>query len=174
MQYDFLQNFPKRMKHVGMYGLLIQNSLSKQIWKNYGFLSIDEQLNIIFSLLLYIMEQSLKEENCTMDEMGSFLDYVNQLYFRKNMSYEDCKELADFIVNIVLCNEGKAMYFEGYDYEEKSYQRMHVSYVGNKVVYLEEEIRRTSFYLTEDGYNLLLSTLEIESNMKLIRIGCWL
>ena len=57
------------MKHVGMYGLLIQNSSQKQLWKNYGFLKTDEQLNIIFSLLLYIMEQSLKEENCTLDDI---------------------------------------------------------------------------------------------------------
>lgn len=167
MQYDFLQHFPKRMKHVGMYGLLMQNSFQKQMWKNYGFLKTDEQLNIIFSLMLYLMEQSLKEENCTMDDMGAFLDYLNQTYYGKNMSYEDCRELADFIVNVILCNEGRAMYFDGYDYQARAYQTIHVSYIGNKVVYLEQEIRRTSFYLTDDGYNLLLSTLEIESNMKL-------
>lgn len=45
------------------------------------------------------------------------------------MSYDDCRQLGDFIVNVILSNEGKAMYF--------------------------------------DGYNLLLSTLEIENNMKL-------
>ena len=42
MQYEFLKQFPKRMKHVGMYSLLIQNSTQKQIWKNYGFLKMDE------------------------------------------------------------------------------------------------------------------------------------
>ena len=31
---------------------------------------------------------------------------------------------------------------------------------------MENEVRRTSYYLTDDGYNLLLSTLEIEDNMK--------
>ena len=67
----------------------MQNSAQKQIWKNYGFLKMDEQLNIIFALMLYIMEQSLKEENCTLDDIGAFLDYLNTTYFYKNMSYDE-------------------------------------------------------------------------------------
>ena len=38
MQYEFLKQFPKRMKHVGMYALVLQNSSQKQTWKQYGFL----------------------------------------------------------------------------------------------------------------------------------------
>ncbi len=155
------------MKHVGMYSLLLANSSQKQIWKNYGFLKLDEQVNLIFSLLLYIMEQSLKEENCTLDDIGAFIDYVNTSYFYKNMSYDDCKILGDFIINVVLANEGKAMYFDGYDFERRAYKIMNISYIANKVVYVDSEVRRTSYYLTDDGYNLLLSTLEIENNMKL-------
>ena len=44
---------------------------------------------------------------------------------------------------------------------------MHISYVANKIVYIDQDLKRTSYYLTDDGYNLLLSTLEIENNMKL-------
>ena len=167
MQYEFLKQFPKRMKHVGMYGLLLQNSAQKQTWKNYGFIKTDEQLNLIFALLLYIMEQSLKEENCTIDDIGAFLDYLNTTYFHKNMSYEDCKKIGDFIINMILCNEGKAMYFDGFDFEQRAYKIMNISYIANKIVYVDSEIKRTSYYLTDDGYNLLLSTLEIENNMKL-------
>ena len=58
------------------------------------------------------------------------------------------------------------MYFGGYDFEKNEYEEMHISYVANKIVYVENEVRRTSYYLTDDGYNLLLSTLEIEDNMK--------
>lgn len=167
MQYEFLKQFPKRMKHVGMFNMLIQNSSQKQIWKNYGILKTDEQLNIIFSLLLYIMEQSLKEENCTLDDIGAYIDDVNTAYFEKNMSYEDCKKLGDFIVNVVLSNEGRAMYFDGFDFEHKAYKILNISYVANRIVYIDSDVKRTSYYLTDDGYNLLLSTLEIENNMKL-------
>ena len=167
MQYEFLKHFPRRMKHVGAYALLFANSSQKTIWKQYGFLKLDEQVNVIFSLLLYLMEQSLKEENCTIDDIGAYMDSLNMRYFGKNMSYEDCKSLGDFIINVVLSNEGKAMYFDGYDFEERAYRTMNISYVANRIVYVDAEVRRTSYYLTEDGYNLLLSTLEIENNMKI-------
>lgn len=167
MQYEFLKNFPKRMKTVGLYVLLFQNSSQKQIWKQFGFLKVDEQLNLVFAVMLYIMEQSLKEETCTIDDIAVFIDNVNVQHFEKMMSYDDCKELGDFIVNVVLSNEGKVMYFDGLNFEQNAYQIMHISYVANKIVYVEQEWKRTSYYLTDDGYSLLLGTLEIENNMKL-------
>ena len=167
MQYEFLKHFPRRMKHVGLYVILLQNSLQKTTWKQYGFLKADEQVNLIFAVMLYIMEQSLKEENCTMDDIGACIDTMNVQHFKKNLTYDDCKQLGDFLVNAVLSNEGRAMYFDGFDFEQNAYHIMHVSYVANRIVYVEQELKRTSYYLTDDGYNLLLSTLEIENNMKL-------
>ena len=167
MQYEFLKQFPKRMKNVGLYALLYANSSQKTIWRQYGFESMDEQLNMIFAVMLYLMEQSLKEENCMMDDIGAFIDTINMTDFEKEMSYDDCRKLGDFIVNAVLSNDGRPMYFDGFDFEKRAYQRMNISYVANRIVYLDTEVKRTSYYLTDDGYNLLLGTLEIESNMKL-------
>lgn len=166
MQYEFLKKFPRRMKNVGLYAVIIQNSSQKLSWKQYGFTKFDEQINLLFEVLLYIMEQSLKEEKCTMDDIATYIDTINVQYLRKNISYEQCHQLGDFIVNTVLSNEGRPMYFGGYDFEKNEYEEMHISYVANKIVYVENEVRRTSYYLTDDGYNLLLSTLEIEDNMK--------
>ena len=115
MQYDFLKHFPRRMKSVGLYAVLLQNSIQKTTWKQYGFLKSDEQINMIFAVLLYIMEQSLREEHCTMDDIGAYIDTVNMQHFQKQISYEECKELGDFIVNTILSNEGKVMYFDGFD-----------------------------------------------------------
>lgn len=150
-----------------MYAVLIQNSIQKTTWKQFGFLKSDEQMNLIFAVMLYIMEQSLKEENCTMDDIGAYIDNINMQHLKKNLSYDDCRQLGDFIVNVILSDEGKAMYFDGFNFEQNAYQIMHISYVANKIVYIEQEIKRTSYYLTDDGYNLLLSTLEIENNLKL-------
>ena len=84
MQYEFLKQFSKRMKHVGMYALLLQNSLAKQTWKQYGFMKTDEQINMIFAVMLYIMEQSLREESCTMDDIGAYIDNLNTNYFQSS------------------------------------------------------------------------------------------
>lgn len=155
------------MKNVGLYALLFANSSQKTTWRQYGFDNLDEQLNLIFAVMLYLMEQSLKEENCVMDDIGAYIDALNTTAFEKPMSYEDCRRLGDFIVNVILSNDGRPMYFNGYDFEKREYQRMNISYVANRIVYLDTEVKRTSYYLTDDGYNLLLGTLEIENNMKL-------
>lgn len=167
MQYEFLKQFYKRMKHIGLYSVLIQNSIQKSTWKKYGFAKLDEQINMIFALMLYIMEQSLKEEVCTNDDIAAYLDKLNLDFFQKEMSYDDCKLLADFIINVILSNEGRPMYFDCFDFDEGKYKSANISYIANRIVYIDNEVKRTSYYLTEDGYNLLLSTLEIENNMKL-------
>ncbi len=167
MQFEFLKQFPKRMKNIGLHAVLFANSSQKTTWRQYGFDSLDEQLNMIFAVMLYLMEQSLREENCTMDDIGAYIDTLNTTDFEKQLSYEDCRKLGDFIVNVILSNEGRPMYFEGFDFEKRQYQRMNISYVANRIVYLDTEVKRTSYYLTDDGYNLMLGTLEIESNMKL-------
>ena len=104
MRYDFLKAFPKRMKTVGLHALLFANSSQKSLWKECGFETLAEQMNMIFAVLLYIMEQSLKEEACTMDDIAVFADAVNAEHFRKDMSFDECRALADFIVNVVLSN----------------------------------------------------------------------
>lgn len=167
MEYDFLKAFPKRMKCVGLHAMLQANSSQKFIWKQLGFEGLAEQMNIIYSVLIFIMEQSLKEEICTLDNISSFIDSINEQYYKKKLNFDDCHELVDFIVNVVLANEGKPMYFAGFDYEQQKFENIHISYVNNKIVYDEHDIRRTSYYLTDDGYNLLLGTLEVESNLKL-------
>lgn len=166
MQYDFLKQFPKRMKNVGLYALIFQNSAQKTTWNKYGFGEMYEQLNLIFAVLLFIMEQSLKEENCTRDDIGTYVDAINLQYFRKDISYGECRELGDFIVNTVLGNGGVPMYFHGYEFEQPAYHTIHIQYIANRIVYEDSGVRRTSYYLTEDGYNMMLSTLEMENNMK--------
>lgn len=167
MQYDFLKAFPKRMKCVGLHTMLQANSSQKSIWRQMDFEGLAEQMNMIFSVLLFIMEQSLKEEICTMDNIAAFIDSINGQYYKKSLGSDDCYALGDFIVNVVLSNEGKPMYFGAYNYEEEKNEDLHISYVNNRIVYDEQDVRRTSYFLTDDGYNLLLGTLEVESNLKL-------
>lgn len=155
------------MKNVGSYAFLFKNSMSKTTWKQYGFEDFYEQTNMMFAVLLFIMEQSLKDEPCTMDDICGFIDMVNMRSFKKSISYEECKELGDFIINVILGNQGRTMYFNGYDFQDEEYKNIHISFINNRPIYIDDEVRRTSYYLTDDGYNLMLSTLEMESNMLL-------
>ena len=167
MQYDFLNHFTKRMKSVGLYAILIRNIISKTSWNDFGFETDEERINIVFSVLLFIMERSLIEDDCTIDDISSFVDDINNSYYKKPLKYEDCIQLTDFIVNVILSNEGRQMTFAGYDYKESEYKTIHIRYVGNKPFYNEFNVRRTSYMLTDDGYALLLSTFEVEKNLQI-------
>ncbi|AGK98604.1 hypothetical protein [Clostridium pasteurianum] len=166
MDLSFLDVQHIRMKKIGAYALLFRNSIAKGTWKKYGFEEGYEQDNLIFSVLLYIMEQSLKEEICTIDHIAAFIDEVNNLHFKKGIIYEECRDLGEFIVNTILCDEGNAMYFKAYNFKEGQYKDINISFIKNKMEYIEG-VRRVSYSLTEDGYSLLLSTLEIEENLKI-------
>lgn len=167
MQYDFLKNFSRRIQNIAKYALLLSNSGQKAIWKNYGFNDEAQQLTILISTMLFVMEKSSRRENCIMDDIASFIDNININYIHSPMSYEDCRQLADFIINTVLSNDGVPMFYQTFDFESMTYKKVNISYVSNRIVYLENDIRRTSYELTDTGYDFLLGTLEIEDNMKL-------
>ncbi|NFN19882.1 hypothetical protein FDB65_16575 [Clostridium botulinum] len=166
MDFSFLDVQHIRMKKIGAYALLFRNSIAKGTWKKYGFSEGYEQDNLIFAVLLYIMEQSLKEEICTIDHIGYFIDEINNVHFKKEITYEESKELAEFIVNTILCDEGNAMYFNAYNFKEGEYNPINISFIKNKMEYVDG-VRRVSYSLTDAGYSLILSTLEIEENLKM-------
>ena len=167
MQYDFLEQFSRRIKNIAKYAVLLSNSSQKAIWKNYGFAEEYQQLTVLLAVMLFIMEKSLRDDDCTMDDISSFLDELNTQYFHRDMSMEDCRILGDFLINTVLSNDGIPMYYQAYDFETLSIEKMHVSYLSNKIIYDENNIRRTSYKLTDMGYDFILGTLEIEDNLKL-------
>ena len=93
MDFKFLNVHHVRMKKIGAYAMLFRNSISKGTWKKYGFDEGYEQDNMIFAVLLYIMEQSLKEEIATIDYIGNFIDEINSIYLKKPITY-DCKQYS--------------------------------------------------------------------------------
>ncbi|MBE6050258.1 MAG: hypothetical protein E7214_06230 [Clostridium sp.] len=166
MKLDFLNVHHERMKKIGAYSLLFRNSISKRTWDKYGFIEGYEQDNLIFSVLIFIMEQSLKEELCTIDDIGLFIDEVNSVYYKKSITYDESKELGEFIVNTILCNEGKAMYFKTMNYKSGEYEEINICFVKNRIEYVED-VRRVSYYVSDEGYELILSTLEVEESLKM-------
>ena len=76
--YDFLNNFKQRMKNVSSSALLHRSIVYKDtLSSTFGFTEYDEQVNLVYLLLRYIMDRSLKEEYCTLDDMAVFLEEIN-------------------------------------------------------------------------------------------------
>lgn len=166
MQFDFLNNFNIRMKKIGYYSLLIRSSYSKTNWKKYGFFNYDEQENFLITILLYIMEQSLKEEVCTIDNITEFVDIINEMYYKKSLTYEEEKELVEFTINNIFCNDGVVRYYSSFNYEKDEYEEININYINTKMIEIDG-VRRVTYFLTDDGYNMLLGTLEMEENLKI-------
>lgn len=164
---DFLKNFDTRMKCVGRYSVLCSNSFDKKMWKEYGIDTRDEQMNMLFTLLLYIMEYSLREEDCTIDDIAMFVEDINLEYYGRSLNFEKSKELSRFMVEGILGNSGNSMYFKAFDYDNRTYKDINIRYIDNKVVYQDGGVKRTAYYLTDEGYNMILATMEMENNLKL-------
>ena len=88
----------------------LQQQLDKKLWKEYGIETRDEQMNMLFTLLLFIMEYSLREENCTMDEIASFVEDISCGYYGRKLNFEKSQEFARFMVEDILGNSGSSMY----------------------------------------------------------------
>ena len=167
LKYDFLTDFAPRMQSFGYNALLVLNSKQKAIWKEMGFETDYEQINVDFMVLIYIMEQTVRSEICTIDDITDYFFSLCKNHLHKPLSYDDCHKLCDYIVNVILSNEGKPMEFKGFDFETNEYKTYRIRYIGNKIEYTDKDTPRTSYYITEAGYTLILNTREVESNMQI-------
>lgn len=163
--YDFLRNFHLRMRNVSASALLNKSIVYKEsLSRVYGFKEYDEQINLVYLLLLYIMNQSLKEEDCTLDDMAIYLEEINEEYFKKEINRDDYRKLANFIVNEIVLNDGNMTFFNCLNTEKNEFNQVYVQLIGHKRT---SDSNMATYYLTEEGYNLVLSSFEFEDNMKL-------
>ena len=163
--YDFLNNFKQRMKNVSSSALLHRSIVYKDtLSSTFGFTEYDEQVNLVYLLLRYIMDRSLKEEYCTLDDMAVFLEEINLEYFKKDINRDSYVSLANFIVNEIVLNDGNMTFFNCLNPDKKEFNKVYVQLIGHKRT---RESNMATYYLTDEGYNLLLSTFEFEDNMNL-------
>lgn len=167
MRYDFLNQFDKRMRSVGNYAVLMSKITQKQAWKEYGLEEIDERVNTSFAVLLYIMEASINDDSCTLDDMSGFVDYLFSAELRKPMPYDKCRRFADFLVKEIFANAGEKMKFRGYNFDTHTYTDHGINFIKNETIYPEKNMPKASYRMTEDGYAFIWGTLEIEDHIRI-------
>ena len=166
MQEDFFKQFPRRMRTVGLYSKLLTNIILKNRWTMYGFDDYDERINLVFAVLLFIMENNLSDTSCTLDDVSFFVEKIITQSFHKEILIEDARVFSDFILNTVLSNEGKVMNFVGHNFETDEDREIPISYISNEARETENG-RKVTYKLTYEGYNLVLGTMEVEDNLKI-------
>ncbi|MCB2290818.1 hypothetical protein LGK97_13815 [Clostridium sp. CS001] len=161
---DCLKDFEKRMKKLSYPFLIDSQVISKREWEKYG-LKLQQIINLVYTVLCLIMENSLKDEECTYKDINKFLLELLSQYYEINLSEEQIYELSKYIVMKVLRNEGAMFIFEAYDYEndsKKIYQYHLVKQENSKV-----DATKSTFNLTDEGYRLMLNSFEIDQKLKI-------
>lgn len=161
--YDFLNNFDKRMEKLS-YSFLIDNKVSTlTTFKDY-FTSM-ELINLIYSLMCFVLDKSLKDEECILNNMASFLEELSSTYYDKLLTEEEAYNITHFIVYKILRNDGKPFMFTTMDYsmgEKKAFDFHLLQQKTSKV-----DNNKSTFTLTQEGYKLILGTLEVDEKTQI-------
>ena len=100
---EFLNNFHKRMEKLSYSYLIDSKAATLTFYKEY-FTDI-EFINLIYTLMVFILEKSLKSEDCTLDDMSVFLEGIILKYFKLELTSDVIKSLVYDIVYRVLRND---------------------------------------------------------------------
>lgn len=163
--FDFLENFEKRMEWIG-----ITNSIINRKGKNTELENLfgeNELTNIIVSVLLYIMEKTLEENNeCEMHHIEAFLDELTRFYYSKSFSKSQLKDIAGYIIKDILQNNGVRYTYSLVNYTKKSPDEITIRLITDKIVDENNE-RKIIYMLTNQGYEFLFRMREVDEEIQL-------
>ena len=125
-----------------------------------GFHCRKEMDNLFFSLLVYILEQTLNEnDQCTMENMAAFLEKVLPA-FQKDFSEEQIYRLTEYMVRDILQNKGEEKTYHVMDYEH-GMKEIRIRLIQDKIT----DGGKIVYQLTDQGYNLLFRTREVDKEL---------
>lgn len=155
---EFLEGFEKRMGFAAVVDSIVnRKNKNSEIEDWFGGEELD---NVFFSLLVYIMEQTLNEnDDCTIEKMAGFLDDTLPAY-GKDFSFDQILRLTEYMVRDILQNKGTA----------RTYAVMHYDkgMVQHRVRLIEDKMTdegKIVYQLTDQGYDFLFRTKEIDREL---------
>jgi hypothetical protein len=155
---EFLDRFAKRMEF-----LAVADSIVGRINKNQEIeraFSPGELDNLLLSVLVFIMETTLTEEQeCSIGAVSGFLGDILPTY-QKRFNTEQCEELARYLVKDILQNKGEIRAVPVMDYESgmKSFS---VRLVADKL----DDKGQILYELTKQGFDFLFRTKEVDDEL---------
>lgn len=150
---ELLSGFEKRMKFINIARFLLEYSYRDNIREmipNQDLLD-----NIIVAVLVFIKERTLgNEQNCSLQDIADFLDDLAPI-FPEEITINST-ELARFIVVDVLQKGGALTNYEVFISGKDRFELVPVRLI-------EEE--RGTYHLTDDAFDFLFRSKEIESEL---------
>ena len=161
--YDFLNNFHKRMEKLS-YSFLIDNKVSTLTTFKEYFTSL-ELINLVYSLMCFVLDRSLKDEECTLNNMATLLGELANSYYGKSLAEEEAYDITHFIVYKILRNDGKPFMFTTIDYSTGEKQVFDFHLLQQRTSKVDNN--KSTFALTQEGYRLILGALEVDEKTQI-------
>lgn len=159
--WEFLEGFEKRMQILAAIDSIVsRRNRNMEIESLFEYAQLD---NIILSVLVFIMERTLAEdEQCTLDRISSFLGGILPAYgLDPDTRTRDA--IAEYIVKDILQNGGEARYYPVMKYGQ-GLTTVRIRLIDDKLEDSEEGYL-VSYQLTNQGYDLLFRTKEVEDEI---------
>lgn len=161
---EFYEDMKRRVYMLALNAQFFSQLLAKgRSLRTYGLESMDSQVLFLFFILRFLMEKTLSDEECTIDDIALFASRMAAQLFHILLDEEKAHRIAMLVINEVLCNQGEPICFDPLEEEHGDFQ-VYLNYVVSSVNVADDTI---SYRLSEDGLRLLLSSLEMEENMQL-------
>lgn len=161
--YEFLEGFHRRMQLIGVVDALINRRNKKsELEAPIG----DRQFeNLIFSVLVFIMEKTLtEEEECTMKTIAAFVEQLMIEEYQYPSPTEMALPVSEYIVKTILQFDGKNTYYPVMNYEKKEWAELRIKLLDEKVE--DRPGGYVSIYsLTDQGYDFLFRTKEVDNEI---------
>ncbi|MGM0607188.1 MAG: hypothetical protein ACQESP_02090 [Candidatus Muiribacteriota bacterium] len=159
IKFEFLDSFEKRMHIVGAIDSII-NRKNKNLELENKF-NAGEIENVIFSVLVYIMDKTLSEdEQCTILNISNYLKTLLEHYSAENIV---SLELANYIIKDILQNRGERRIFNIMNYNH-GMSEYSVRLISDKIIETEKGYK-IIYFLTEQGYDFLFRTKEVDDEI---------
>jgi len=156
--HDYLEKFSKRMEFVAAADSIVaRRNKTQDIERQFQSEELD---NIIMSVLVFIMETTLTEEqDCTIDAITNFLSEILPTY-GKHMSAADLEELSRYLVKDILQNKGEPLSYPIVDYPGRITD-FPVRLVADKLT----NDHKVLYELTKQGFDFLFRTKEVDDEL---------
>ncbi|WP_152614158.1 hypothetical protein [Robinsoniella peoriensis] len=158
IMFDFLEGFEKRMGFAAVVDSIVNRKNTNM--EIEGWFQGEELDNLFFTLLVYIMEQTLNEnDECTLENIARFLDDILPVY-QKKWPFDQVMRLAEYMVKDILQNKGTVKNYGIMDYG-RQWHDIQVRLISDKITADNKII----YQLTDQGYDFLFRTKEIDKEM---------